>query len=221
MKFVALDEHVSKKPLITFYSGKNYTGESQELPVGLYNLHQLTIGAPQSLKLAKQATYMAVEKADGTGARMTATEDVPDISAILSFTPAVFGIASNVEAYNADNELVATLLAGGYPVSTLREKGARKLVVPEGLIVRFSSGDSDAKSFKDGEVALDEGLLKFSDLSVILMWDQSADLSDVELAMVAGGKGACGAKVCGAAVGGACGAQVCGAALIPGLPVSP
>ena len=166
-------------------------------------------------------TFVAVEKNDRSGGQMVATEDVPNLSAI-GFTPSIFVLSGNVGGHSG-GALVMTLQPGGYATSTLKEKGVDKLEVPEGLIVRFASGDADpnAKSFKKGDITVDETLLKFSDVYIIVSWN-SSELSDDELAMVAGGKEACGAAVCAADMCDieACPAMVCAVNVVPGMPVS-
>ena len=223
MEFIVQGEKFEKRPLATFYSGKNYTGELQELGHGLYNYRQLTIGEPKSLKLEKNVTFLAVEKADGGGGKEQSTESVPDLSA-LDFKPSLFALVSNIAAYKGD-EQVALLNPGGYDVSALKERGVERLVVPEGLIARFADGEDieRAKSFKEGEVVFDEELLKFSNLFVLVMWDNS-ELSEAELAMVAGGgkAQACGVAACGTDVCGveACGPKACGVNILPVIPIS-
>ncbi|MDR3264701.1 MAG: hypothetical protein LBT15_01695, partial [Synergistaceae bacterium] len=203
MEFIVMDEKARKTPIATFYSEKNYAGKSQELPVGRYSFRQLSIGEPQSVKLAKNSTLAMVEKSDKSGAQTLVTEDVADFST-LPFRPAVFALARHVVAYSK-GEPASTLIPGSYDVAQMKEKGIDRLQVPEGMIVRFANGESEAgaKSFEEGEVAVSEELLKFSKLYLIHKWNQS-ELSDAELAMVAGGKGIgpdiCGGKVCGADV---------------------
>jgi hypothetical protein len=221
MEFIVRGEKFEKRPLATFYNGKNYTGESQTLGHGLYNYRQLSIGEPQSLKLEKDATFLAVEKADGSGAKNFSTADLADLAA-LGFKPSLFTLVSKIAAYKGD-EQVALLNPGGYDVSALKERGADRLEVPEGLIARFSNGENDPgmKSFKSGKVAFDDELSKFSNLYVLVMWDNS-ELSEAELAMIAGGgKSACGAAVCATDIcTDACGALACAVNVIPILPVS-
>jgi hypothetical protein len=222
MEFIVQGEKFEKRTLGTFYSGKNYTGESQELGQGLYNYRQLTIGNPQSMKLAEHATFLAVEKADGTGVKIQSADSLPDLSS-LQFVPALFTLVSNIAAYKG-SEQVAVLNPGGYDLTALTERGADRLVIPEGLIARFGDGEDDpnAKSFKEGETALTGELLKFSRVFVLVMWNQT-ELSEAELAMVAGGgKDVCGGKVCAANISPAdvCGAKVCAVAVLPLLPVS-
>ena len=225
MEFIVQGEKFEKRSLATFYSGKNYTGDSQELGHGLYNYRQLTMGEPQSLKLEKSATFVGVEKADGSGMKYLSTESIPDLSE-MSFKPSLFTLVSNIAAYKGD-EQVALLNPGGYDISVLKERGVDRLAVPEGLIARFANGEDDkgARSFKNSEVAFDDQLSKFSNLFVLVMWDNS-ELSEAELAMVAGGKcpvHACGGQACGADLCGTdlCAAKACGANVIPGIPVSP
>lgn len=228
MKYIIEGDNVGKRPLGTFYSGPDYTGESQELGQGLYSLRQLSIGEPQSLRLAKNATLLAAETADGGGSKKYIAEDVPDIAA-LGFKPMFFTLMGSVAAYRGD-EQVAVLSPGGYGVQALRERGADRLVVPEGLVVRFSDGEDggDARSFGEGEVAFDGELSKFPDLSVLTYWDRAV-LSDAELAAVVGGKepfclvkncaaAACGLDLCPLDV---CAAKACGLNVLPMLPLSP
>lgn len=228
MKYIIEGENFEKRPLGTLYSGRDYTGESQELGQGLYNVRQLSIGEPRSLRLEKNATLLAAEETDGGGAKKFVAEDTPDFSA-LGFKPQLFALVGSVSAYRGD-EQVALLSPGGYGLAVLRERGADRLAVPEGLIVRFSGGadkkdEESARSFGEGEVALGEALSKFSELSVLTPWEGAA-LSDEELAAVTGGKG-CIVKWCGAAACGydlcpvdLCPARACGINIVPMVPLT-
>ena len=224
MEFIVQGEKFKKRPLATLYSEKNYAGESQELGHGLYNYRQLTIGEPQSIKLEKNVTFLVVEKADGSGPKRQSSDSVPDLS-VMDIKPSLFVIVSNIAAYKGD-EQVALLNPGGYDVSILRERGVDRLVIPDGLIARFANGEDDkgAKSFKEGEVVFDDELSKLSNLFVLVMWNNS-ELSEAELAMVAGGKcaaQACGGYACAADINpvDVCGAKACAVNILPAMPVS-
>jgi hypothetical protein len=227
MEFIVLDEGFKKKPIATFYRDKNFGGDEQELGSGLYNKQQFTIGEPRSVKLAPNVSFMAFERSDGTGRNITVTKDLPDIAEAMPFAPALFALTCNVGAYSGET-LAATLSPGGYDTALLREKSIDRIEVPEGLIVRFANGDGEegAKSFNEGEVAVGGDLLEFSNMHVLHV-QNNADLSDAELAMVAGGKGAgakaCAARACAAEMGivDACPAKACAVNVLPVMPVSP
>ena len=232
MEFIAVDNRENSGVLATLYSEKNYCGESQDMGLGIYNEEQLVIDGIASVKLRANAALTAYESSTKEGAYKFFHEDVPDIRAQLPFAPKFYALLKYVGIFDSD-KLVGTLTPGRHETSSLREKGAARLVIPEGLRLTLwnevGESISDRKTFESGDIEPDESFFayKYATVTISVSSDEAdaIGLTDMELANVSGGclAHACAAQACAldTSIVQACGAQACGLNIIPIMPVGP
>ena len=232
MEFVAIENRENSGIIATLYSEKDYGGESQDMGLGIYNEEQFVIGSVASVKLRPNAAITAYESSTKEGTYKFFYKDVPDVRAELAFTPKFYALLKYVGIFDSD-KLVGTFTPGHYETSSLREKGAARLVVPEGLRLALWSEEDDStadrRTFDSGDIELDESFFAYKHITVTisLSCDEAAamGLTDMELANVSGGCVAqvCAAQACAvdASIVQACSAQACVVNIIPGMPVGP
>ncbi|MDR3255108.1 MAG: hypothetical protein LBT31_06045 [Synergistaceae bacterium] len=235
MKFIVLDENKGRETLGTFFSEKNYSGESQDLKAGVFTDKQLSIGRVGSVKLRQDVTFAAYRSLEKSAPPVLLNDDAPDLESFLGFSPNAFALTLHASVYKGE-ERIGTLNPGGYDSGSLAElkaKGGDTLRVPDGLFLRFWNGDYSDKtalSFKEGKIPLDGDIMKNEKFAIGILSPNklpeiASNLSDEELAAVAGGCKAavCGGQACASDMGlfDACGGKACGINVIPITPVSP
>jgi hypothetical protein len=248
VKFVILNDGGKTSILANFFEKPDYEGDGQDMPLGRYNREQFRIKTIGSVKLGDNVALAVYENPDRSGRVVLLSEDVPDLSKSLAFTPSVFTLAHSVGAYEGEVKK-DNLVPGVYDAASLG--GFDRLRIPEETRVTFWSGEGSdpgesGRSFEKGDLVLDGGMRSYDKFAVIPILSGEAarragELSDEELLSVAGGgcksnicgAEACGADICSAEMCGAnacgadicsaeyCGAKACGVNAMPFFPVSP
>ncbi|MDR1915773.1 MAG: hypothetical protein LBQ58_04250 [Synergistaceae bacterium] len=236
MKFVILNDGGKMSILANFFEKPDYEGDGQDMPLGRYNREQFHIKTIGSVKLKENVTLAVYENPDRSGRVLLLSEDVPDLSKSLPFTPSVFTLAHSVGAYEGEVKK-DNLVPGVYNAASLR--GFGRLRIPEETRVTFWSGEGNdpgesGRSFEKGDLVLDEGMRAYDKFAIIPILSgeaarqagESGELSDEELLSVAGGE--CKAMACAAAACAAdmcsvdaCAAKACAVNAFPFLPISP
>ena len=220
MKYVVLND---KNPsiLATLFEGIDYSGESQDLPIGSYGKDQLIINKISSIKLQEHATFIIFENADGSGESLMLNESIADLQDSLTFSPQACVLFSHVSFYKNDI-LEKTLFIGKYPIEDL--SNFDNFVIPESLDVFICTKDTETgerQALSTGKHSISElssangDSIEINLIGIVQTRDGDKELTSEELLMAVGGTEeltGCGANACPAQ---ACAANTCPAQACP------